>query len=120
MDRRRTEKSETEEMDMSAIETKIRKLFSIAVTAALILGGAGAAAVELPTFERMGFPLTLHQVQVTGAAHVQERSPAPSLTLGGMPASPHQVAVLTPRPRAVAPSKWSSRLANRPYEKFSS
>ena len=93
---------------MSATETKntlsrmddiMRNLFPIAATAALMLGGAGAAAAELPTFERMGFPITPHQVQVVGAAHVQERSPTPTLTLGGMPASPHQVAVLTPRPR---------------------
>jgi len=92
---------------MSATETKntlgrmediMRNLFSIAATAAL-LGGAGAAAAEFPTFERMGFPITLHQVQVVGAAHVQERSPTPTLTLGGMPASPHQAAVLARRPR---------------------
>jgi hypothetical protein len=111
---------------MSATATKnplsriedTRKLFSIAATAALMLGGAGAAAAEPPTFERLGFPMTLHQVQVTGAAHVKEQSPVPTLTLGGMPASPHQVAVLTPRPRAAASSKGSFRLANWPYEKF--
>ena len=97
---------------MSATATKntlsriedMRKLFSIAATAALMLGGAGAAAAEPPTFERSGFPMTLPQVQVTGAAHVQERSPAPTLTLGGMPASPHQLAVLTPRSRPAASS----------------
>jgi hypothetical protein len=91
---------------MSAAETKdtlgrmedtMRNLFSIAAIAALMLGGAGAAAAELPTFEMTGFPITPHQVQVVGAAHVQERSPTPTLTLGGMPASPHQVTVLTPR-----------------------
>ena len=75
----------------------MRNLFSIAATTALMLGGAGVTAAELPTFERMGFPITLHKVQVVGAAHVQERSPAPTLTLGGMPASPHQLAVLKPR-----------------------
>jgi hypothetical protein len=81
------------------MEDIMRNLFSIAATVALMLGEAGVAAAELPTFERMGFPITLHQVQVVGAAHVQERSPTPTLTLGGMPASPHQVAALTPRPR---------------------
>jgi len=30
--------------------------FSIVATAALLLGGAGAAAAELPTYEVMGFP----------------------------------------------------------------
>jgi hypothetical protein len=91
---------------MSATETKntpsrmeniMRNLSSIAATAALMLAGVGAAAAELPTFERMGFPITLHQVQVVGATLVQERSPTPTLTLDSMPASPHQVAVLTPR-----------------------
>jgi hypothetical protein len=106
---RRTEESGTEETEyMSAPETKntlsrmddfMRKLIPVAATAALMLGGAGAAAAELPTFETMGFPITPHQVQVVGAARVQERSPTPTLMLGGMPASPHQVAVLTPRPR---------------------
>jgi hypothetical protein len=86
----------------------MRKLFSIAATAALMLCGAGVAATELPTFEKMGFPITLHQVQVVGPAHVQERSPTPTLTLYGMPASPHQLAVLTPRPRI---TKQSSRSA---------
>jgi hypothetical protein len=81
---------------LGRMEDTMRNLFSIAAIAALMLGGAGAAAAELPTFEMMGFPITPHQVQVVGAAHVQERSPTPTLTLGGMPASPHQVAVLTP------------------------
>ena len=85
----------------------MRNLFSIAATLAVILGGAGVAAAEpatfeklgFPIFEKMGFPITLHQVQVVGPAHVQERSPTPTLTLAGMPASPHQVAVLGPRPK---------------------
>ncbi len=74
--------------------------FSIAATA-LMLGGAGAAAAELPTYEIMGFPVTPHQVSVVGSAHVQERAPTSTLTVAGMPASPHQIAVLTPRPRMI-------------------
>ena len=66
-------------------------LLSIAAMAAVMFDGAGAAAAEVPTFELMGFPITRHQVAVLGAAHVQERSPTPTLTLGSMPASPHQV-----------------------------
>ena len=75
----------------------MKNLFSIAALTAIMLHGAGAAAAELPTFELMGFPITAHQVAVAGAADVQERLPTTTLTLGGMPASPHQVAVLTPR-----------------------
>jgi hypothetical protein len=78
-------------------EVIVKILLSIAAIAAVMLDGAGAAAAELPTFELMGFPITRHQVAVLGAAHVQERSPTPTLTLGDMPASPHQVRVLTPR-----------------------
>ena len=72
--------------------------FSIVATAALLLGATAAAAAELPTYEVMGFPITQHQLVTIGSAHVQERSPTPPLMLAGMPASPHQMAVLTPRP----------------------
>ncbi len=65
------------------------KRFSIAA-AALVLAAAGAAASELPSFDKHGFPITLHQVQVVGAAGVAERSPASTLDA----ASPHQVKVL--------------------------
>jgi hypothetical protein len=59
------------------------------------MGGTGVAHSEPPTFELMGFPITSHQVQVLGSAHVRERSRTPTLMLGGMPASPHQVEVLS-------------------------
>ena len=75
------------------------RLLPIATTMALMLGGTVAAAAELPTYEVLGFPITAHQFSLLGSANVHERTPAPALTLGGMPASPHQVAVLTPRPR---------------------
>jgi len=78
--------------------------FSIVATAALLLGGAGAAAAEFPTYEVMGFPITQHQLVAIGSADVQERSPTPTLTLGGMPASPHQIAVLTPRSKLTVAS----------------
>src|SRR6266513_5846858 len=72
---------------------------SIGAIAAFLLAGVTAAAAELPTYEVMGFPITQHQLVTIGSAHVQERSPTPTLMLGGMPASPHQIAVLTPRPK---------------------
>jgi hypothetical protein len=61
------------------------------------LNVAGAAAAELPNYELMGYPITSHQVASFGSANVQERSPIPMLSLNSMPASPHQVAVLTSR-----------------------
>jgi hypothetical protein len=72
---------------------------SLMVTAAVMLSGVAAAAAEPPTFEILSFPLTQHQLTVLNSGILQERSPAPSLTLAGMPASPVQIMVLTPRPR---------------------
>jgi hypothetical protein len=77
----------------------MRKLFSITSTTLVLLGGLHAEALELPAFEKFGFPITRTQVSVLGPAGVEESSPIPTLTLGGMPASPHQVAVLAPRPK---------------------
>jgi hypothetical protein len=82
-------------------EEVMKKLLAIMGTAAVILGATDGAAAELPTFEVMGLPITHLQVAIVGGAHVRERSPTPALTLGGMPASPHQVFVLTPRPKIV-------------------
>ncbi len=76
----------------------MKSLLSVAaITTVTIVTGASAA--DLPSYEVMGFPITLHQITVVGSANVKEQSPSPSLTMAGMPASPHQVAVLTPRPR---------------------
>lgn len=85
------------------MEGIVKTLFSSAAIAATMLNGAVSAA-ELPTFERLGMPITAHQVAVLGAAGVKERSFVPAATHGGMPASPHQVAVLTPRKDPAEPS----------------
>ena len=69
---------------------------------AVALQGANAAAGELPTFELLGFPITRHQLAVVGKTGVQEQAPIPALTFGGMPASAHQIAVLTPHAGTVA------------------
>jgi hypothetical protein len=83
------------------MEESMRKLLSITSTTFVMLGGLTAEASELPAFEKFGFPITRVQVSMLGAADVQESSPIPTLTLAGMPASPHQVAVLTPRQRVI-------------------
>jgi hypothetical protein len=76
----------------------MKKMFLIAATAAVTVVGSSVGAAELPTFELMGFPITRHQVAVMGAQGVQEQAAAATLTFGGgMPASAHQIAVLTPR-----------------------
>ena len=65
----------------------------------LMLSGAGASTAELPSYGLMGFPITPLQLQVVGSANVKEQTPSSTLTMAGMSASPHQVAVLTPRAR---------------------
>jgi hypothetical protein len=78
-------------------ELIMKKMLVILVAAsAVIPSGARARAAELPIYELMGFPILPHQFSVLGSAHVEERSPVPTLTLNGMPASSHQIAVLTP------------------------
>jgi len=73
--------------------TRLALIASIAA----VVATAGASAAELPTFEVMGFPISRHQVAVLGSANVEEPSAVPALTLQGMPASPTQIAILTPR-----------------------
>ena len=73
------------------------KAFLMAAIAPVMVVGSSAGALELPAFEAMGFPISQHQVAVLGSANVQEQSAVATLTFGDMPASPHQIAVLTPR-----------------------
>ena len=70
-------------------------------TAALLLSTAGVLAADLPTYEVLGFPVTQHQLAAVNSAYVQESSPVATLTLAGMPASPAQIMILTPRSKQV-------------------
>jgi hypothetical protein len=74
------------------------KAMFVLAAGAVLLGGATAARAEYPTFEINGFPFTQHQLNGVPTGQVRESMPA-TATLAGMPVSPHQVAVLTPRPR---------------------
>jgi hypothetical protein len=69
----------------------------IATATAFALGAVDASARGLPQYEFAGFPISPLQIAVLGLGGVQERSAAPTLTLNGMPASPHQIAVIRPR-----------------------
>ena len=51
------------------------------------------ASPALPTYEANGLPISPVQVALLGAANVREQSPAAAM------ASPHQLQVLTPRPK---------------------
>jgi hypothetical protein len=87
-------------------------MYSLPLSAALAvaLQGANAAAGELPAFELSGFPVSRHQVAVLGSANVQEQAPDPVVVWGGTPASPHQMAVLTPRPRVAKEAAVTSKM----------
>jgi len=73
------------------------KILFLLATVTTFLDVTSAAQAEPLTFELKGFPITQHQVAVLGGTGVQEQSRTPMLTLGDTPASPHQIAVLTPR-----------------------
>jgi hypothetical protein len=75
----------------------MKTLFTVAATGTLLLSGI-ASAQEFPFYELSGFPIGLPQISIMGAtANLKEKSPSTSLTVGGMPASPLQILVLTPR-----------------------
>jgi len=76
-------------------ETTMRNKLAIAAAALMMLNG-NVLAAQLPTYEISGFPVTPHQASVIGSPSVQEKVPNPDLTANGMPASPHQIQVLTP------------------------
>jgi len=76
---------------------------AVAAAAGLaIAGSAIAMAGERPSFAVSSFPISTAQVQLLGATGVKEQSPVPTSMVAGMPASPVQIAVLTPRPQLVA------------------
>ena len=70
---------------------------SITTVTVFVLGAARASAGDLPQYEFAGFPISPLQITVLGLGGIQEHSAAPTITLNGMPASPHQIAVIGPR-----------------------
>ena len=68
------------------------------VLAVLGVAFPGMALAESATFEVDGFPVSLHQAQVTGFADLHEMVAAPIVfERDGFPASPVQMLVLGPR-----------------------
>jgi hypothetical protein len=67
--------------------------------AAIRRGGEGRGASD---YELAGLPITSHQVAVLAGADIREQSAVPALTLRDMPASPSQIAILTPRQRVTS------------------
>jgi hypothetical protein len=80
----------------------------IAAVAAISMAGATAgSAAELPTYEAAGLPISPVQVGVLGAAQVQEQEQSQANAL-----SPHQLRVLTPRPKQAAAMGRDGRATN--------
>src|SRR5262249_40902249 len=85
------------------------RIFSmIAIATAMISGPAGAFAGELPSYEVNSFPISASQVQLLGAVGVEEQRATPTLPVAGIPASPAQIAVLSPRIKVIASANTSS------------
>jgi hypothetical protein len=85
------------------IEVK-QTYLSIAAAVISIAGATTGFAAELPTYETTGLPISGVQVQVLGAANVQQQSQVPASA-----ATPVQLSVLTPRAKlktaTVAPTR---------------
>ena len=67
--------------------------WSITAAAILMLGGIASASAEMPTYEVSGFPVTTHQFVTLGPANAEQGQ----ATVTPAMASPHQIAVMTPR-----------------------
>ncbi|MBR1090894.1 hypothetical protein JQ621_25820 [Bradyrhizobium manausense] len=80
----------------------MRILSMIAVASAMVASTASAFAGELPSYEVKSFPISAVQVQVLGGVGVEEQSTAPTMIVAGMPASPAQISVLSPRVKRLA------------------
>lgn len=86
----------------------MRVLSMIAVAGTMIASSAGAFASDLPSYEVSSFPISATQVRVLGGAGVEEQSAAPAMVVAGMPASPAQVSVLSPRVKRLASATTES------------
>jgi hypothetical protein len=74
-----------------------------------VLKAAAASGEELPQYEVMGFPISAHQMSVLQSGGIEEQSLTPMLTLQGMPASPHQIAVIGFRTKQYARAEIGGR-----------
>jgi len=67
---------------------------SVAVLFTVAFGAVSASAGPLPQYELTGFPISPLQMSVVRPSGIHQPSPASALTLDGMPASAHQIAVI--------------------------
>jgi hypothetical protein len=74
-----------------------------------VLKAAAASGGEPPQYEVMGFPISALQMSVLKSGGIEEQSLTPMLTLQGMPASPHQIAVIGFRTKQYARAEIGGR-----------
>lgn len=70
---------------------------TLAAAALAMAGATSGFAAELPSYEANALPISQVQLEVIGATQVQEQAQVAAAS-----ASPHQLAVLTPRSRTTA------------------
>ncbi|WP_187436004.1 hypothetical protein [Bradyrhizobium hipponense] len=80
----------------------MRVVSMIAILSATIASSSGAFAAERPSYEVNSFPISTMQVRVLGGASIEEQSATPAMMVAGMPASPAQILVLSPRVKRLA------------------
>ena len=80
---------------------------SINAVTALLLGTVAVSAGELPKYEVAGFPISPVQIAILGSDRIQEQSPTTTLTMNGMPASRHQIAVLQRQAKRLTADKFN-------------
>jgi hypothetical protein len=93
------------EKKMNLLTTKVA-LSALGIVAVLT---GPAFAQQLPQYEVAGFPISPLQFSVLGSGGIQEQSFSPTLTLNGMPASPHQIAVIGLRSKQQIADKLKKR-----------
>jgi hypothetical protein len=94
----------------------LQRIWITALTV-LALGVAKASAGQPPQYEVTGFPISPLQILVLGSSVIQEQPSIPTLTLDGMPASTHQIAVIAPRTKqqiAESDEWWLAQLHGAP------
>ncbi|QIG91719.1 MULTISPECIES: hypothetical protein [unclassified Bradyrhizobium] len=84
------------------------KKISLSIAAAIVaMTAVTAGAAELPAYEKAGLPISPVQVQLLGAAGVQQQSAVANS------ATPHQRSVLTPRKVTTATAPGQTETVGR-------
>ena len=72
----------------------LQRTFVTALTLLAFGAPVASAGQQPPQYEVTGFPISPLQMSVVRPGGIQEEPPVAGLTMDGMPASPHQIAVI--------------------------